>query len=343
MHVTVVRGRFERLLAGRPLPLSPAEANLLFSRAGLDAVAAAEKEAGAHAVWTRAARKVSMYGTPQQVRDFHARVVEWLGSGCRSERFTGLSVRQLVHLSALLSEEADLEVQVDMRSQTLFVEGSEEGIARAEALRRRFLEAQASEQRPAAAAEECCFVCFCELDSPYTLAACGHRACTACLSALLKHDLGDPAKPLPVVCCGEGGKCGRPVGVEDMQALCPPEVQDAMFKKGIRKLVANKAAHQCPTPDCEQLYRDSSVAPDGLWMCDVCGTARCVPCMEVLENDRDWVPHPGRSCEDRGKILHAGNHKSENPSENAAENSLDNFRVNIYCKSDNPLDNTADK
>ena len=95
------------------------------------------------------------------------------------------------------------------------------------------------------------FLCRCDVEQPYSLAACGHCYCRTCLEAMLASSTR--SNSFPVSCCAQG--CGHTVSLGDLSCLLPAQQLLDAFRAAFRVFI--EAKHEawgcCLSPDCPQV------------------------------------------------------------------------------------------
>ena len=93
--------------------------------------------------------------------------------------------------------------------------------------------------------------CRCEVDQPYSLAACGHVFCKVCLQAMLESSTRN--NDFPVKCCAGG--CQSLISLADFSCLLPAQLLSESFRAAFRSFVETKhdAWGCCTSPDCPQV------------------------------------------------------------------------------------------
>lgn len=134
-----------------------------------------------------------------------------------------------------------------------------------------------------------CPVCFCDIEDPVILQACGHTACRECLTGQVGAD-----QAVPLRCAAEG--CGREWVWRDVESLADRATLEKLMLGAFRGyLCSNQGTFgPCFGTDCDQIRRRDGSAT---FECDQCMVSYCVPCSEQLGQA---VPiHEPTSCVDQ--------------------------------------------
>ena len=137
-------------------------------------------------------------------------------------------------------------------------------------------------------AEVLCPLCYCEVEDPTMLQACGHVFCRECLQGQVQ---AVDASTLPLRCYTEG--CESEWVWRDMEMLAERETLEAMMQTSYRSHLAKHSKHlgACFGIDCEQIR-----PLDGrqTFECDQCMVVYCVDCSEKL--GKAVLVHSPTSC-----------------------------------------------
>ena len=152
-----------------------------------------------------------------------------------------------------------------------------------------------------------CCVCCDTLDEPFTLQACGCKACTDCLKPMFTSAAGSTAT-FPLTCPAAG--CQKPIIMRDIISLADPDDLDKIMMQSYAQYKASNMAEifECQAMECQQVGRLSRDDTGTQWHCDVCLATYCVPCQEVL---KESVPrHMGMSCQQYQDAIKAARESS---------------------------------
>ncbi|KIM24050.1 hypothetical protein M408DRAFT_27336 [Serendipita vermifera MAFF 305830] len=136
-----------------------------------------------------------------------------------------------------------------------------------------------------------CPVCTTEVVEPLTL-FCGHSYCSECLVHLVTSALD-----FPIECITQD--CRHTLSLRSIERIISPLQYRRLLETSFRMyLRGHETLHECPNPDCTQLWTASESEVTRLTQCLGCLARICTRC-RVEE-------HNGMSCEEfqRSKALH---------------------------------------
>jgi hypothetical protein len=135
--------------------------------------------------------------------------------------------------------------------------------------------------------EETCPVCWTEPDEPFKT-SCGH---TYCLSCLASQCSSASDATLPLRCLGASATCNHLLSLAELHGGLPAAVFETLLETSFTSYVRSRPDNfqYCPTPDCDRVYKTTSITNPRIFQCDSCITPICTGCHVTA--------HDGLTCE----------------------------------------------